>query len=496
MRATDALLAVALTAMVFVRGFGLYPWYDDWLYMYAAGDALARHAPGEFIWSAFTPHWSPLAAAFEILNLRLVGWESDVFVRLTIALLVFVGLIVFAAFARHRGLSGVSIAGGLGTLAFHHINAAAFYSLDCYDQIAADLLAWTSLTLLVRAAGEPSERALRQCALAIALYVPALLFKEQALTVVAGAAVVAIWASRERRAATVTRRVWNVWVVAVGIAVLFAFARWRAGLWFQPDGPYRLCLTCIPGNVGLLAGSLILPIRTLDVFLALNRWPAALGILLPAALATTCVLWFLVAGLVRNRVARSSRLIHLYLGLLTASFFPVVLLAASVELHAHSALFWFALIVSTALDGWRERLSHARQSARYATATLVGGYLTALFVGLQLNLDEMRASGERSRDWRQRIHAAAAAASAPRGSRIMLRGLLVVKSPADYGLYRVTLPGYLLAGTAGVAWAAPGGLVFCDEFTPCEGTVDVVMAVDERGDIRLDRTFPSARERR
>lgn len=55
-RAIDALLAAAVTAIVFARGFGLYPWYDDWLYMSAAGDAIARQAPGEFIWSVFTPH--------------------------------------------------------------------------------------------------------------------------------------------------------------------------------------------------------------------------------------------------------------------------------------------------------------------------------------------------------------------------------------------------------------------------------------------------------
>lgn len=480
-RAIDALLAAAVTAIVFARGFGLYPWYDDWLYMSAAGDAIARQAPGEFIWSAFTPHWSPLAAAFEIMNLHLVGWESDAFVRLTIALLVFVALIVFAAHARHQGQSSVAIAAGLGTLGFHHINAAAFYSLDCYDQIAADLLTWTSLTLLVRAAGARSDRALRQCAFAIALYVPALLFKEQALTMVAGTAVVAKWASVERRPVAITQRLWIIWAVIVGIAVLFALARWRAGLSFQPDGPYRLCLTCVPGNIGLLAGSLILPIRTLDVFLALDRWPAALRVVLPAALATIGLLWFLVAGIVRNPAARSGRLIHLYLGLLAASFFPVALLGSSVELHAHSALFWFALVVSTVVDGWRARLSHTRPLVRYTTAAVAGCYVAALLVGLQLNLVEMRASGERSRDWRQRIHAAAA--SAPRGSTIRVRGLPAVKSPTDYGLYRVTPPGYLLAGTTGVAWAPPGGVIFCGDDNPCERAIDFVLDIDERGNI-------------
>lgn len=150
-------------------------------------------------------------------------------------------------------------------------------------------------------------------------------------------------------------------------------------------------------------------------------------------------------------------------------------------LHAHSALFWFALVVSTAVDGWRARLSHVRPLVRYTTAAVAGCYVAALLVGLQLDLVEMRASGERSRDWRRRIHAAAA--SAPRGSTIRVRGLPAVKSPTDYGLYRVTPPGYLLAGTTGVAWAPPGGVIFCGDDNPCERAIDFVLDVDERGNI-------------
>jgi hypothetical protein len=488
LRLGDALLAAVVTAVVFAGGFGLYPWYDDWMYLSAAGDALARHAPGEFIWSPLTPHWSPLAFALEIVNLRLVGWESDLFIRLAIAVLVFVGLFVFAAFARHQGSSGVGVAAGLGVLALHHINAAAFYSFDCYDQIAADLLTWTSLTLLIRASDAVGRRAWRQCAWAVGLYVPALLFKEQALTVAAGAVVIAIWASAFKPPPA-ARRLWIVLAVIVGISALFAFARWRAGLWFQPDGPYRLCLTCVPGNVGLLAGSLMLPVRTLDVFVALKQWPAAMRVVLPAALATVGLIWLLVAGVARNRRAKGHRLTPLYLALLAASFFPVTLLATAVELHAHTALFWFALVISSAVDGWRDRLRRAERPVKYAMAALLCGYVVALGTGLHQNRDEMRASGERSRDWRVRLHAAAA--EAPRGSTILVRGLLLVKSPDDYGLYRVTLPGYLLAGTTGIAWAPPRGLVFCADSSECTGETDFVMSVDERGGVRFEERATS-----
>ena len=72
------LLAAALVVAAFARGFGMYPFYDDWMYLSVAGEALAHHAPGEFIWSAlFPPHWSPLSFAFWIFNLRFVGWEND-----------------------------------------------------------------------------------------------------------------------------------------------------------------------------------------------------------------------------------------------------------------------------------------------------------------------------------------------------------------------------------------------------------------------------------
>jgi hypothetical protein len=167
-----------------------------------------------------------------------------------------------------------------------------------------------------------------------------------------------------------------------------------------------------------------------------------------------------------------------------ASGFPILLQENVTELHAHTALFWWAWLVTMAVDGWRRRMPATRGAARAALAGGVVVYATALGIGLQSNLAEMRATGERSRAWRTRLQASLHGVAA--GSRVLVRGVPLVKGPTDYGLYRVSTPGYLLAGTVGLAWRSPLDLELCGEADTCEPP-DYVLEIDAHEHVRVSR---------
>jgi hypothetical protein len=462
----------------------MYPFYDDWMFFSAAGAALDHHAPGEFIWSAFPPHWSPLPFAFWFFNLRYVGWENDALIRGANAVMAWLGLVGFAAFARRLGASRPAVVAGMATLGWHHINAAPYYAWDCFNQLAADLLSWTIVALLVTTLNRSRDDAIRRMGLALALVAPALLTKEEALAAVAGIVLLAIWSSAVLHEKPPMPRVrWGVAVAALAMAGGFAALRWRAGLWFDPSGPYRFCPTCAPGNAGLLLASVIVPTRTLDVFLAMRSWPPDLSVVVPAALAALAVVAAVVLGL-RSLPREDWRAAMLYATLVLASGFPILLQENVTELHAHTALFWWALLVTLAVDGWRRRVPATQGAARAALAGGAVVYAMALGIGLQNNLAEMRATGERSRAWRTRLQASLHSAAV--GSRVLVRGVPLVKGPTDYGLYRVSTPGYLLAGTLGLTWRSSLDLEYCGEADTCEPP-DYVLEIDVHERVRVSR---------
>jgi hypothetical protein len=478
-------VATLLVVAAFARGFGMYPFYDDWMYLSAAGAALAHHAPGEFIWSAFPPHWSPLSFAFWIFNLRFVGWESDALIRMTNAVMVWAGLMGFSIFARWHGASRLAVVAGMATLGWHHINAAPYYAWDSFDQLAADLLSWASVALMITIANRSHAHATRRVAQASALVAPALLIKEEALAAVAGIVLVAIWSSVLVREDVTTRRMrWSAAAATLAMAAGFAALRWHAGLWFDASGPYRFCAACIPGNAGLMLASQIVPVRTLDVFLAVHDWPPDLTVAIRAVLATLAVVPAVAFGLL-SRSREDRQLVTLYALLMLASGFPILLQGNVTELHAHTGLFWWALLVTLAVDGWRRRMPSARGAARLALAGVPAVYALALGIGLQSNLAEMRATGERSRAWRARLQASLS--SVAPGSRVLVRGVPLVKLSTDYGLYRVSTPGYLLAGIVGLAWRSPLHLEFCGDADACEEPPQYVLEVDAHERVRISQ---------
>jgi hypothetical protein len=328
------------------------------------------------------------------------------------------GLAVFAWLARRMGLSTSATVFGVFVLALHPIAAAGYYSFDCYSQVAADTIVWALSALLISAGLGSGPRA--AVAGAVMIYVPALLFKEQALAAALNAVVIAAW-YRNRRLVTAA-------AVMIAMSAGFAWMRAREGLWFDAEGPFALCLSCVPANAATLIGGSLLPVPTSEVYLALrgrewrNPWLAGGGVAFLLCLA------FLGVGVAKSRgqPARAGLVMTLLIG----ATFPVVLLADIGELYSHALLFWVALLAAIA---W-----HALSPRRSVGATAVA----MLAAGLLFNLSEMRATGRRAAAFL--ASARTALAPLPDHARVVLEGFDDVAAPRDYSLLRISTPGRLL----------------------------------------------------
>jgi hypothetical protein len=459
------LAAAVITTLAFFHAFGLSPFYDDWYFATEAGRALRDHAFVRFIFSPAEQHWSPLWQAFSFLNVWAVGWKSDGLIRSAIGLMVLLGLVVLARLAARLRLSAGATVMGMSVLGLHHLNAVAYYSFDCYSQVAVDLCTWIIVSHVLVYAIEERGVSRSHVFAAAALYIPSLLLKEEGLAGLAGITALAIWFSTvERLDAERRRTIWGLWAAMLAASVVFAALRFRAGVWLDADGPYQICITCIPGNAVLFLGAIALPIPTVYAYFAM---------LSPLSHPSTFVVAAVGASIVVVTVARDAiacghdhgfRRLALMATLMIVTLFPTVLLTrvGIGELHAHTALFWYAALVTMAVDGWRVRLQGTEPRIIRGALALAFLYVVALFVGLQTNLAEMRATGERAASLLTVFQTEVR--HVPSGSAVIVRGLDHVKGPSDYSLYRLTTPGMLLLyGATSLQFVAPPGVTIVDD---------------------------------
>jgi hypothetical protein len=441
-RTSRAGLACALSAgalfTAFAGSFGLHRYFDDWMFPINAAQAAANGGVSAFIRSPVGHHWSPLWNALEVLNVRIAGGESDIAIRL---LTVVIGACACWWFWRVAGalrLSAKAAMLGIAVLVLHHVNAAAVYSFDTYSQVIADFATWivAGRLLVIVATDERRLHALEAAALAAATAV-ALLVKEQALAATASVlwlAVVAVARSPEHRKIFSTLCVW-----IVAIAATFAFMRRAAGIPFSSTGAFRLCVACAPRNIATLLGLLVLPVRSVAIYDALRDVSSVSARLLVAAAACTSVMLVAVLG---GALARAdtppTRLRQIAIGgLLIASCFPTAVLAHVGELYAHTAVFWFALLCAEAFDVWS---ATTRRRGWVEAGSLA--YALLLAIGLRLNLADMRANGERAERWLREY--ANAIGGLPDGAVVLVHGRVPHRNAADFGLYRLTNPEYLM----------------------------------------------------
>jgi hypothetical protein len=440
-RALVWLTAAGLIAATFVPAYGLLRFHDDWTFVYKAAAAVRTHTVAQFVFEPLEQHWSPLWHSLEVVNFLVAGWESDWLIRSFIAVSTFGALLLCAALLDALGVSLAGQLVAIGVLALHHAAAAARFSFDTYSQSLVDLANWTAVALVLPSLLLDRQLATSTIAFVLALLVPALFLKEQALSAFFAIGLTTAAASAWRHDLRRSIRAWQLLVVLVAIAAAFTVTRVVAGVRFPEEGsPFSLCVRCAPVNIAELGGVLLLPIRTLVVLDAVRSSPVEWTRIVVAAVAAAALGLAIACGNVlrAKRGGAQARALALVACACIASFFPVALLFHVGELYAHTALFWFAVLVGFAVDGWWTGSRGARAAVLVCAAT----YLVSIGAGQRVNLDEMRATGERARQWLGRI--------VDRLQPVRDRGFVLIaatgeyKGRFDYGLYRVTTPQVLV----------------------------------------------------
>jgi hypothetical protein len=118
------------------------------------------------------------------------------------------------------------------------------------------------------------------------------------------------------------------------------------------------------------------------------------------------------------------------------SWYPVSIMAHVGELYVHTSLFWFALLVGYAADGWAMWRKQGRPRRVVALTLAITAYCVCLGYGLRSNLREIHATAERTAVWLERFDEALTAV--PAGSRVLIYNHNPDRGDRDYGLYRVT----------------------------------------------------------
>lgn len=440
-RAVIAVTSLALLIVSFWPAYGLYRFHDDWTFVYKAAEALRNRQVLSFIARPLDQHWSPIWQAIEVLNFLVAGWESDWFIRTLTAACTLGSLLLCASFLRtlRVSLSGQIVA--VGTLALHHAAAAARFSFDTYSQSLADLVGWMAVVCVIRAL--LSDRGITRVTMAcvLGLLVPVIFLKEQSLAAFLAVGVTMVAAATWRPDLRRSPRAFLLVGCLVVTAGLFTLARAAMGVRFAAPGEaFSFCPACVPVNVAELGAAVFMPVRTLVWFDAARAVPMdtarLVGVLVAAALVAAAI----IAGNVlrARRGEPQLKALALVTLCLASSYFPVALLGHVGELYTHANLFWFAALVGCAVDGYWSR----SKSVRAATIAVAAVYLVVLGVGQHANARDMRATGERSRQWLARI--VERLQPVPDGSFVLIHADGEYKSLLDYGLYRLTTPQVLV----------------------------------------------------
>jgi len=433
-----------LLYVAFANSFGLYRFFDDWSFPTDAASALASGRTWSFIRGANGRHWAPLWNALVIANVSLVGWESDLAIRTFTVALQCAALLWFVALARALKASRGATLVGLGVLGLHHVSAVTLYSFDTYSQFGADLVTWVVGGLALVALSGEQGRGRRYLSLAIGVLPVGLLMKEQALS---GAAVLLLALVCRAVTGPATERRWHLGaaLLVTGGVAAFAAARWSAGSGFEPDGAFRLCVTCAPVNMAFLFGPVVLPVRSLVVMDAWRAVPARIGALLLVALCASLLVIALVAGLRRRlRAGGGTATILTTVAFFLLSGVPVVFLGRVGLLYAHTAVFWWALLVAHATDGWLAPTRHRRRAVA-VVGVVASAYLVMLGVSLRSNLESMRRTSDRAVWWLNAY--ASEARRVPPGSALLVHIEQRERNAGDYSLLRLTTPEYLVLVT-------------------------------------------------
>ena len=433
------LTGVVALLVAYIGGFGLHRFADDWSYVYRASKAVNGNMIGFIFGPWYQLHWSPLHHATEALNFNLAGWKSDWFIR-SFTVFMHVLSLVAAWLAIRRMRFGVfGAVATIGVMGFHHTQAMAIYAFDTYSQCAADTIGWLGALAFWRSLYERQPWRSKSYWCALVLLLIALLFKEVAL---AAAGVYVIFAIVHFAQAGEYRRwlqsVLQTCLPVIGITVGFALIRALFSLFLPKFGPAMFSPSSAPANMAQLGLALISPLRTLEWFDTLKAQPIQITRLVLAAFLSILLLSVLLAGAIvrMRRCPEYTRTFWMLAGAMIVSWYPFSIMAHVSELYVHTSLFWFALLVGYAADGWAMWLQRGRPMLVVALTLSIVAYCVCLGYGLRLNLRDMRATGERAAIWMERFDDALSAV--PSESRVLIYNHNPASGDRDYSAYRDT----------------------------------------------------------
>ncbi len=468
-----------LLLLAFWRAFGLGRFHDDWGFVHFARQAIENGRVPYLITHPIGQHWSPLWHSVEVLNYLLVGSLNDIFIRSFVALTQTLSLVALVLLCLHWRLRPLAILSSMLVLGLHHTSAGSLYSFDAYSQCAADCLGWWGALLLIK-----SRRADHPAIgfFPLILLVLGLLFKEQALATAAIYIWILIWTWLSKSMGTFSwkRAVSAIAPVLTIVVVFTALRRW-SGVPLQFQGAFRLSPLDTPRNLGQMLTALLSPVRTLAWFDAFRATPRQWGVLVLLFGAAFLLATLLVWGLCRSTRSNQGigQPVFFVLGAMFLSWFPTSLMAHIGELYVHTSLFWFAMLVGLAVEGWLRVFSKPWQAAALLVA--LSGYAFALAAGLRANLSEMRLNGERANSTIQKINKTVS--TLPEGTVVQVCDASSQERRTDYGLYRNTIYGRLVGLRQLPEYVAIEQLTSHVHFVPdtCSGKSPLAARVNESG---------------
>jgi hypothetical protein len=404
------------------------PTGDDWF-----GIARLAKAVNTGQWPALAVrpngvHWSPgyvtsSAVAF-MLDRSAFGLNV---IRAVNAVALMAGLFALMVVGRAWRVAPAAIIVAAVTLVFHQASVGVLYQWDSLGPMVGDAFARCALALVVVRAATPGPKTGLVAGVLVFL---ALLFKETALGTAVASLVLISFApldpehlpSRQDRARV---------VAAIAVAcVLFVALRavMHGPVSYSPDRYSIGGVDTWLKNIGALLTTLCLPISTLWLWDAFHERDKVRLVI--AALATAAYAAWIGFGLVR---AARPKTAWPLLASVVAALFPMFLMRHVSEVYLSSALFFFALVVMVAANGWFT--GHRNRNLGVVTASF---FVLLFTVSWAQKLSALKSSGRE--DARAANLVYGLTRNLPVGSRVWLQPGNPNLGRTPYSIFRISQP--------------------------------------------------------
>ncbi|MBM3779436.1 MAG: hypothetical protein FJW23_14570 [Acidimicrobiia bacterium] len=411
------MLLLVLTSVTYGPGVGTPYFADDFQFVQKDGALLAPVLRPNSV----NGFYRPVQGMFLAWVQGTWGWNTAPIAVTQIAMhLALASMIV--AFMRRMDVPVLHAAIGGVFFAVAQVNVSAVLGNDTMSQVSSTLLSCVALWSLIEATNENGKKgtkrlsSVRPYAIAVSALLLALLSKETALGIVpvlVGLVGLAAWRIRGRVMSWQTCRDALPFVIVAGIYLLVRFA--TGAMLPQADGRYGVGVgPNVVRNAGLLLGAAMMPVSTVDAFLAWRERDTMQLALMCGGVIAFCIaiVWGLAHSERRGLIMGTSIA-------LACSMFPVVLLNHVSELYVYGLMPLVAILVGCGIGTATVRVW---AMGRPGVALGLGIWLLALAAGngygASKKVFQMRANGVRAMTLMDAV--AGHVADVPRGGRVVL----------------------------------------------------------------------------